>query len=189
MFGYGTIRDAEGRPPQSSGRKVEWMEGPYRLTGDQVTSWVPLPLPGVYLLSDDGEEMLRVGRCHDHMAACLKGWVGWYRLFWFDYALSPRAAYQRECELYHQHAPRDNQSHPQAPSRTRWLCPVPQCPFGYPWDLAPTGLDGAVSKIPAFLRRPYQNGANGNGHNGNGHNPYGYVNGNGWNASRPGTFL
>ena len=58
----------------------------------------------------------------------LKAWVGSkYKFFKFDYATSPKNAFEKECELWHDYGgPQgklDNERHPQRPNGTDWKCP------------------------------------------------------------------
>jgi len=49
--------------------------------------------------------------------------VGLYGLFMFQYALSPEAAFDMECDLFHAHRPTHNQTHPRAPMGSQRACP------------------------------------------------------------------
>jgi hypothetical protein len=66
-----------------------------------------------------------VGRSDDDVAAALRGHVGNYLSFKFAYLGSPRAAFEKECQLYHDfgEAKLNNRFHPLRPSASNWHCP------------------------------------------------------------------
>ena len=87
---------------------------------------IPRTAPGVYTLDiqDGPYKICYVGRSDDDLNGCLKDWVNSkYSYFQFDYATSPMNAFQKECEIYHDHNPRDNTYHPDRPAGTNWKCP------------------------------------------------------------------
>ena len=105
--------------------------GPYPL--NFVSSVVQPHTVGVYILSRDGRQAEYTGRSDSDLASRIwhSASVGsGYRHFWFDYASSPRQAYQYECTLFHHYRPPDNTIHPAIPAGTWWRCPVPTCPWG-----------------------------------------------------------
>jgi hypothetical protein len=53
--------------------------------------------------------------------------VGKYKRFKYGYASSAKAAFEKECKLYHDFEPRDNEVHPARPAGTNWECP--RCPI------------------------------------------------------------
>jgi hypothetical protein len=99
-----------------------------------LTEWdidaVVATLPGAYALGiaqDQNVLTIRyVGRADDNVNARLKRWVGRYRHFQFA-VLTTRAAFDKECWLYHTFSPVDNMIHPARPSGTNYRCPVVGC--------------------------------------------------------------
>ena len=108
------------------------MKGPYSLTTNRINEVVTRTSQGVYILyvSYNGTEYY-VGRSDTNVAARLKQHVGeksrtaksTYKYFKFDYATSPKSAFERECNLWHHHHPPDNPVHPRRPNGTNWKCP------------------------------------------------------------------
>lgn len=108
------------------------MKGPYSLTTSNIGIVVTRKSPGVYILyvACNGQK-LYVGRSDTDVRARLKRHVGErsptarsaYSYFKFDYATSPKKAFERECNLWHYHRPPDNLNHPQRPAGTSWKCP------------------------------------------------------------------
>lgn len=68
-----------------------------------------------------------IGRSDDDIKKRLKEWVGGkYSRFKFEYYGSPKAAFEKECSLYHDFGKKellDNDRHPQRPDNTSWKCP------------------------------------------------------------------
>jgi hypothetical protein len=76
---------------------------------------------------------LYVRRSDDNLAKRLRSWLkrsSRYKSFTFTYASSPKAAFGKECEEFHDFGGverLDNVGHPQRPLKSDWLCP--QCDF------------------------------------------------------------
>ena len=71
--------------------------------------------PGVYALdrsSQGGFSASYVGRSDSDLRASLRQHVGSYRFFKYAYCASAAAAFEAECELYHEYRPADNLVHP-----------------------------------------------------------------------------
>ena len=105
------------------------MTGPYSLTLPNVDTSVTRTSPGAYLLGRSNSGWSYVGRSDTDLNVRLKSWVGkGYAYFWFEYASSPKAAFERECGIWHQNGgPQgklDNKNHPQRPAGTDWRCPI-----------------------------------------------------------------
>ena len=68
-----------------------------------------------------------VGRSDDDINSRLKKWVGSkYSRFKFGYYGSPKAAFEKECNIYHDFGEKellDNDRHPERPDNTNWKCP------------------------------------------------------------------
>ena len=105
------------------------MKGPYELDIETIEEKVTRTSPGNYALGEKNEEgafvVGYVGRSDSDVRDRLKKWVGKTKwpLFKFSYATSPKAAFEKECENYHDFKPSDNVSHPDRPEGTNWKCP------------------------------------------------------------------
>lgn len=103
------------------------MQGPYKLDTETIEAKVTRTSPGNYALGRKKGTFLvgYVGRSDSDVRARLKSWVGKTRrpLFKFSYATSPKAAFDKECENYHDFNPPDNDVHPDRPDGTDWHCP------------------------------------------------------------------
>lgn len=67
-----------------------------------------------------------VGRSDDDIKGRLKKWVGKYPRFKFEYYGSPKEAFEKECNLYHDWGEKetlDNDRHPERPKNKNWKCP------------------------------------------------------------------
>jgi hypothetical protein len=64
-----------------------------------------------------------IGRADSDVADRLKKHVGKYASFKFGYFSSPKAAFEKECHLYHDFNPPDNKIHPDRPNGSGWKCP------------------------------------------------------------------
>jgi hypothetical protein len=106
------------------------MDGPHSLTASNVDSTVTETSPGVYLLGHSSNGWRYVGRSDDDVAGRLKQHAasGTYSYFWYEYATSPKAAFERECGIWHRHGGAtgglDNKNHPARPAGSAWKCPV-----------------------------------------------------------------
>jgi hypothetical protein len=69
----------------------------------------------------------RVGHGDGDLGAILKTYIGQYEGFKFKFFRSTRSAYDKECRLYHDFNPKDNEDHPVKPKNTKFTCPVPSC--------------------------------------------------------------
>ena len=110
--------------------------GPHRLTPQSITEVVTETSPGNFTLGsvqENGFCVLYVGRADRDVAKQLRSWVSQYphyKAFVFGYASSPRAAFDKECEDFHDYGGTerlDNTVHPTQPVKTDWLCP--RCDF------------------------------------------------------------
>ena len=70
----------------------------------------------------------RVLHADGNPAAKLAEFVGRYGFFKFRLYGSTRIAYAKECRLYHDFQPKDNEAHPAPPKHTRFKCPEATCP-------------------------------------------------------------
>ena len=102
--------------------------GPYDLTRTGIANAVQSISPGAYALGKANAEgvflVYRVGRSDEDVGGRLKDYVNeWYPQFLFGYYSSPRAAFEKECNLYHDFSPPDNIIHPDRPEGSNWRCP------------------------------------------------------------------
>lgn len=101
--------------------------GPYPLLQDTVKDLVILASPGTYVLGDtdaDDFHARYVGRSDADVAARLREFVGFYSEFKFAYCDSARAAFEKECDLYHRFARSlDSALHPSRQAYSDWRCP------------------------------------------------------------------
>ena len=100
------------------------------MTREEVNQRVTRTSPGYYKLyaihPRDGGIVRYVGRSDSDVRMRLLQHAdeGRYRWFEFDYATSPKDAFEHECRLWHRHQPPDNNLHPDRPTGTNWKCPV-----------------------------------------------------------------
>lgn len=101
------------------------------LTNKRIDEMITRTAPGVYVLDKTTKGSFHVsyvGRSDDDVKGRLKDWVGTeYKFFKFDYATSPKNAFEKECELWHDYGgpegKLDNKIHPDRPEDTDWKCP------------------------------------------------------------------
>jgi len=107
------------------------MNGPYKLDKETIDTKVTRISPGNYALGKKDEKgtflVGYVGRSDDDVKGRLKRWVGETKrpLFKFSYATSAKAAFEKECNNYHDFNPPGNTNHPARAEGTNWKCP--QC--------------------------------------------------------------
>lgn len=106
------------------------MEGPFSLDSDTVTEKVTKTSAGNYALgrkNDEGTFLVGyVGRSDSDVKDRLLHWADNSNrpLFKFSYASSPKAAFEKECQNYHDFEPPGNDIHPDKPNGTNRKCPV-----------------------------------------------------------------
>jgi hypothetical protein len=109
--------------------KLIGLSGPYSLTSVGVSNSVTVKSPGAYALGKLGEDGIfyidYVGRSDDDVAARLQQHVTeYYPQFMFGYFPSAKAAFDKECQLYHDFTPPKNKVHPARTKGANWSCPV-----------------------------------------------------------------
>ncbi len=101
--------------------------GPFPLSFDGITEAVKHHSAGVFTLGHidrDGRFCVKyAGRSDTDVAAQLKNFIGSNQLFKFGYAASSKAAFVKECDLFHDFSPPGNALHPGRPQGTNWECP------------------------------------------------------------------
>ena len=111
-------------------------QGPHSLTAQMIAEFVTRTCAGNYALGrvqENGLCVLYVGRSDHDIARQLRSWTSQharYKLFVFSYAPNSRAAFDKECEDFHDFGGTerlDNPAHPTPPAKIDWLCP--RCDF------------------------------------------------------------
>lgn len=102
----------------------------FPLTDAEIDRLVTRTEPGNYglgYLKDDGTFIVKyVGRSDTDLGTRLKDHVGKYKRFKFNYATSPKDAFERECANFHDFGGSDsldNDIHPARPKYATWKCP------------------------------------------------------------------
>ena len=109
------------------------LKGSYTLDNETIDKVVTRTSPGAYALGYVKDNMFYVcyvGRSDTDINDRLKQHVGEkpkYSKFKFDYFGSPKAAFEKECNLWHDfggpEGSLDNKSHPDRPDGSNWKCP------------------------------------------------------------------
>jgi len=105
--------------------------GPFRLNYDDVTNCIPRVAPGAFVLGHKGPDgrfyVDYVGRADQDVRGKLLELIGSGNLFKYRCTSSAEAAFQAECELFHDFQPPGNRMHPDRAAGTNWECP--RCRF------------------------------------------------------------
>jgi hypothetical protein len=104
--------------------------GPYQLTFDGISSAVTRRCAGVYALghSAGGKFQIHfIGRSDQDVRETLRGYIGSNTSFKYGYSPSSEAAFEKECDLYHDFSPPGNKIHPDRPKGANLECP--RCRF------------------------------------------------------------
>jgi hypothetical protein len=103
------------------------LRGPFSLTTEKIDKEVTQKSPGAYALDATTSGAFQVnyaGRSDTDVKDRLAKHVGGkYKFFEFEYYSSAKAAFEKECNLYHDFSPSDNTIHPDRPSGSGWKCP------------------------------------------------------------------
>jgi hypothetical protein len=104
------------------------LHGPYDLTQSGVLNNVKGVGPGAYALGRVGQDgtfyIDYVGRSDDDLAARLQQHTPErYPKFKHGFLSSAKAAFDKECALFHDFSPPDNKVHPARPRGANWSCP------------------------------------------------------------------
>ena len=106
------------------------MNGPYELTTEKIDEVITRTSAGNYALGyvEDKKFKVRyVGRADSDLNDRLKDHIDeGYESFKYSYATSPKAAFEKECENYHdfgENKSLDNKIHPDRPDDSSWKCP------------------------------------------------------------------
>lgn len=102
----------------------------YDFTNEKIDEKVEAGKIGNYALGymDDGTFIVKyVGRSDTDLNRRLKEHLGEhpksYKRFKFSYASSEKAAFEKECENYHDFEPSFNTDHPDQPAGKKYQCP------------------------------------------------------------------
>lgn len=101
--------------------------GPYQLTYDGIESAVTRKSAGVYVLghmSPEGKFRIHyIGRSDTDIRETLRSRIGSNTSFKYGYFSSSKAAFEKECALYHDFSPPGNKIHPDRPKGSSSTCP------------------------------------------------------------------
>ena len=103
------------------------LSGPHPLTESGINNNVTAGKIGAYALghTKDGTFYVDyVGRSDSDVNSRLHNWKVSYEQFKFGYYDTKKAAFEKECRLYHDFKPTDNKVHPDKPTGTSYKCPV-----------------------------------------------------------------
>jgi len=103
------------------------LSGPYPLAFDAIEAAVVRKSAGVFALGHADPSgrfcVNHIGRSDADVRTRLLDYIGSDQLFKFGYFPTSRAAFERECELFHDIGPPRNRVHPDRPKGTTWECP------------------------------------------------------------------
>jgi hypothetical protein len=108
---------------------ITGLDGPFALNDEDIDGNVEEGI-GVYALGKETDGRFRIlfiGRADYDLNDRLHQHVGEYDLFKFRRFPTLRDAFDKECKLYHDFAPPDNQVHPERPLGTDYRCPSSGC--------------------------------------------------------------
>ncbi|HJZ43666.1 MAG TPA: hypothetical protein VJ233_08080 [Hyphomicrobiaceae bacterium] len=103
------------------------LSGPHRLSFDAIDAAVTRTSAGVFALGHADAQgrfcVNHVGRSDLDVRTRLLDCIGSEALFKYGYFASAQAAFEKECELFHDIKPPGNRVHPDRPRGTTWRCP------------------------------------------------------------------
>lgn len=103
------------------------LRGPFPLTENGIKRNVTRRSPGAYALgrSENNTFYINyVGRSDFDVGGRLQDHKGTQPHFKYEYYASSKAAFEKECRLYHDFSPPGNKVHPNRPTGRDWKCPV-----------------------------------------------------------------
>lgn len=116
--------------------KNSGLSGPFPLTFEGIEKALPRIGAGVFALGsrDFGGRFViqSIGRSDVDVKQRLRECIGAGTHFKFDYFPSDKAAFEKECALFHDLAPPGNHVHPGRPAGTTFRCPRCRI-FGQQW--------------------------------------------------------
>lgn len=109
------------------------LDGPHPLTTKGIDDNVKGVSPGAYALGDVNDKgvflVSRVGRSDTDLNDRLHDYKGDYAKFKYGFLETPKEAFFKECNLYHDFDPPDNRIHPDRPDGTNLRCPDSDCDY------------------------------------------------------------
>ena len=104
------------------------LEGPFPLQRGTIDNLVIRISPGAFILGNgDAAKMVvrYIGRSDHDVASRLKDFLGFYSWFEFGYFETAKAAFEKECQLYHEFGDvtLENKLHPSRRAFSGWRCP------------------------------------------------------------------
>jgi hypothetical protein len=104
--------------------------GPYALNFDSINETVVKTSPGAFALGYvDGAGKFcisSVGRSDADLRERLRSVIGAGSLFKFRYCETAKAAFEKECQLFHEFRPGGSPLHPARPTGSKLTCPYCQ---------------------------------------------------------------
>ena len=103
------------------------LRGPFPLTESGIKQNVIRRSPGAYALGHSENNTFYInyiGRSDVDVRDRLHHHKGTQPQFKYEYYASSKAAFEKECRLYHDFSPPGNQVHPNRPAGRDWKCPV-----------------------------------------------------------------
>lgn len=103
------------------------LRGPFALSKNGINSNVTRVSPGAYAIGSFENNTFYisyVGRSDASVNKRLHDHIGEEPKFKYEYYGSAKAAFEKECRLYHDFRPPDNKAHPARPQGSGWKCPV-----------------------------------------------------------------
>lgn len=108
--------------------KKSGLIGPYPLNFDSINEVITRPAPGAYALGfvDPAGKFCvsHIGRSDTDVREKLRSNIGAGSMFKYKTFDNCRAAFEKECQLFHDFSPRG--LHPARPAGTKWECPFCQ---------------------------------------------------------------
>lgn len=104
------------------------LNGPFNLDFSTIEDEVVEGAPGAFALGFI-DHMNRfcltyVGSGGSDLKQKLRQYIGTASHFKFKHFISPRAAFEKECEMFHTFMPNGNFLHPGRPAAENWKCPT-----------------------------------------------------------------
>lgn len=116
--------EVKGNRASLSGRPLN---GPIKLTCDGIQDELADGCPGVFALGFTDQQgrfcITFVGSADADLKSVLRNHIGTAPEFKFRHYAAAEAAFERECELFHQFMPVGNFLHPERPPGSNWKCP------------------------------------------------------------------
>ncbi len=103
------------------------MRGPFPLDASRIDLLIIPDHAGIYGVSNTSTCPSYIARSDSNLNVALKHWIGKYKFFWYEYAMTPKDAYVLECQTFHKQKEKnnlENNFHPEPPERTDLKCPL-----------------------------------------------------------------